>query len=87
MSSKPDKARKNEPAAPVETVISKAAEKHKSVSTNQAQSAANEEERQQKIAMAAYYLAARRGFDGGYEEQDWLEAEAEIDGVSQPGGF
>ncbi|MEJ2564956.1 MAG: DUF2934 domain-containing protein [Gammaproteobacteria bacterium] len=31
------------------------------------------------IAEAAYYLAERRGFDGGDPSQDWLAAEAEIE--------
>ncbi len=40
------------------------------------------EDRQQMIATAAYYLAERRGFNGGDEIQDWLEAESELDGIS-----
>jgi hypothetical protein len=38
-------------------------------------------ERLQRIAIAAYYRAERRGFVGGSPEQDWLEAEAEVDGA------
>jgi hypothetical protein len=30
------------------------------------------------IAEAAYYKAEQRGFSPGYEERDWLEAEAEV---------
>lgn len=37
------------------------------------------EQRQQMIAEAAYFLAERRGFNGGDPGQDWLEAEAEIE--------
>lgn len=37
------------------------------------------EERHQKIAEAAYYRALQRGFHGGSDIEDWLEAEAEID--------
>ena len=37
------------------------------------------EERQRMIELAAYYRAERRGFSAGSAEQDWLEAEAEID--------
>lgn len=33
----------------------------------------------QMIAEAAYYHAEARGFEGGQEMDDWLEAEAEID--------
>jgi hypothetical protein len=37
------------------------------------------EERYRAIAEAAYYIAERRGFQGGDPAQDWREAEAEID--------
>jgi DNA-directed RNA polymerase len=37
------------------------------------------EQRYQMIATAAYFLAERRGFAGGYEMQDWIAAEAETD--------
>lgn len=30
------------------------------------------------ISEAAYYKAEKRGFEPGYEEQDWLEAEKDI---------
>lgn len=33
----------------------------------------------QMIAEAAYYHAEARGFEGGHEIDDWLEAEAAID--------
>jgi hypothetical protein len=36
-------------------------------------------ERIEMIAIAAYHRAERRSFSGGSPEQDWLEAEAEID--------
>jgi hypothetical protein len=36
------------------------------------------EERHQLIAEAAYYRAERRNFVPGYELEDWLDAEAEI---------
>jgi hypothetical protein len=36
------------------------------------------EVRLQYIAEAAYYIAERRGFAPGYEHQNWLEAEAEV---------
>jgi Protein of unknown function (DUF2934) len=31
-----------------------------------------------QIAEAAYYRAQQRGFSPGYEEKDWLEAEAQV---------
>ena len=38
------------------------------------------EERRRRIAEAAYYRAQRRGFSPGYEEEDWLAAEQELEG-------
>lgn len=35
-------------------------------------------QRERMIAEAAYYRAEHRGFQGGDPQQDWLEAEAEI---------
>jgi Protein of unknown function (DUF2934) len=37
------------------------------------------EARGRMIAEAAYYIAERRGFEPGYEFEDWLAAEAEVD--------
>lgn len=40
------------------------------------------------IQEAAYYKAEARGFSPGYEERDWLEAEAEVKarlGADRPG--
>lgn len=37
------------------------------------------DERLERIAMAAYYKAERRNFEPGYEQQDWFEAEQEVD--------
>lgn len=37
------------------------------------------EERHRMIAEAAYCLAEQRGFQGGSPEQDWLEAEAQVE--------
>jgi len=36
-------------------------------------------ERWEMIAIAAYRRAEQRGFSGGSAQQDWLDAEAEID--------
>jgi TfoX/Sxy family transcriptional regulator of competence genes len=35
-------------------------------------------QREQMIAVAAYYRAQKRNFDPGHDLEDWLEAEAEI---------
>ena len=37
------------------------------------------DERVRRISEAAYYRAERRGFTGGYEVEDWIAAEREID--------
>lgn len=37
--------------------------------------------RRRMIEQAAYFRARSRGFAGGCPEQDWYEAEAEIDGM------
>lgn len=42
--------------------------------------AENSDERHQKISVAAYARAERRGFEPGREEEDWLSAEAELYG-------
>lgn len=39
------------------------------------------EERHQMIAQRAYARAERRGFHPGFEVQDWLEAEREVDAL------
>ena len=39
-------------------------------------------DRQRRISEAAYLRAQRRGFCPGFEEQDWLEAEQEIDATA-----
>ena len=38
-------------------------------------------ERHQRIAIAAYFLAEKRNFEGGHETEDWLAAEALVDGA------
>lgn len=43
------------------------------------------ERRNAMIAEAAYYRAERRGFESGFELEDWLEAEREIDGLFKDG--
>lgn len=40
--------------------------------------AATDEQRHAMIAEVAYFLAEKRGFACGYELEDWLAAEAEI---------
>jgi|DewCreStandDraft_4_1066084.scaffolds.fasta_scaffold180174_2 hypothetical protein len=45
-----------------------------------ANQAASDEQRHAMIAEAAYFRAEKRGFAPGAELEDWLAAEAEIDG-------
>ena len=40
-------------------------------------------ERHHRISVAAYYRAERRGFAPGLENEDWLEAEKDIDRTSK----
>jgi Protein of unknown function (DUF2934) len=37
-----------------------------------------DEDKSCRIALLAYYKAEARGYEPGYELQDWLDAEAEI---------
>lgn len=37
------------------------------------------EQRHHYIEVAAYYIAERRGFDAGGHDEDWAQAELEID--------
>ena len=37
------------------------------------------DERRERIASVAYFLAAGRGFDPGHDTEDWLAAETEVD--------
>jgi len=39
--------------------------------------------REALIATAAYYRAEKRGFLPGYEAEDWLAAEREVDGFGR----
>ena len=41
--------------------------------------------REERIRIAAYAAAERRGFEPGYEVEDWLEAERQTDGAPEAG--
>lgn len=51
------------------------------------QAAANvtPEQRRYYVEVAAYYIAERRGFQGGNELDDWVQAEREIDRLLRDG--
>jgi hypothetical protein len=73
-------AKKPAPAADKKASAPKAAAAAKSAPKKPAKkSAVTPEDRYRMIATAAYFLAERRGFAGGYEMGDWIAAEAEID--------
>ncbi len=88
LNSKPFSAIKNDPTGSVGTIVSKSAANLRNISSGQMQSVANRKDRQQLIAVAAYYRATQRSFEDGYEElQGWLEAETETDSGAQSGGL
>ena len=37
-----------------------------------------------KVALAAYFIAQKRGFEPGHELDDWLAAEVQIAAAEQP---
>jgi hypothetical protein len=39
---------------------------------------------EQQIALAAYFKAEQRGFEPGYDIEDWLEAEREVRNSRSP---
>jgi hypothetical protein len=43
--------------------------------------------REERIAESAYQYAASRGFASGYELEDWLKAEKEVDALLSGTGF
>jgi len=46
---------------------------------------ATEQKHHDQVAVAAYFHAEHRGFNGGDAVADWLAAEAEIDAASRKG--
>lgn len=68
------------------------AEKESSVPTpdspqhrgQEAACADDEKTKHERVAVAAYFLAERRGFAPGGDLDDWLRAEVEIEASSQP---
>ncbi len=57
----------------------KSTKKPLSVMGNKSKSDPQIEERNDHVAVSAYYKAQARGFEPGDELADWLAAEAEID--------
>jgi hypothetical protein len=46
----------------------------------------DEEAKHRLIADIAYFAAERRGFSPGYELEDWLQAEQEVEASMEPIG-
>lgn len=76
------RARREEPAVPTVPAAAIPAAPAVTAKPENGKSAAHlsPEERHRLIAEAAYFRASQRGFPGGAEVEDWLAAEAEIDG-------
>jgi len=53
----------------------------RTTATSSASTGVSSEEKHQLIAKAAYFRAERRSFVPGYELEDWLDAEAEIEKI------
>ena len=49
--------------------------------TNEHDATISRQDRDTRIAELAYYKAENRGFEAGYEYEDWLAAEQELDSV------
>ncbi len=56
----------------------KGTKKTLSVVSNESKSTPNQEERNTRVAISAYFKAQARGFEPGHELADWLAAEAEV---------
>jgi hypothetical protein len=70
------------PAAPSRTRAKAPAPRvRKPVAKTQARVTISEDVRRGMIAEGAYLRAERRGFAPGYEDEDWLAAEAEVDAL------
>ena len=66
-------------ASIVKEYLSSMKENLRNTSVHNVRNMNSKEDRQQRIATAAYYRAERRGFNSGDEIQDWLEAEKDVD--------
>ncbi len=65
------------PVARKKTVKKKAAPRSRVSEAELSQ--VSHKERYEMIAMKAYFRAEKRGFEPGWEQQDWYESEREID--------
>ena len=70
-------AAKKERPAPAKTPRTRTTKAQPSFGAN-ARAEVSAEEVRKLIAEAAYYRAKQRGFTPGHEEEDWIQAEAEV---------
>jgi hypothetical protein len=68
----PPKPSKSRPAVKPQTM------KPESTYTGNARAEVKPEELRKLISEAAYFRAKQRGFEPGYELEDWIQAEAEV---------
>jgi hypothetical protein len=68
----PPKPSKSRPAVKPQTM------KPQSTYTGNARAEFSPEELRKLISEAAYFRAKQRGFEPGYELEDWIQAEAEV---------
>jgi len=61
-----------------DVVVSKSVTMEKKVAPSLDGAAPMPKDRQERISLAAYYMAERRGFEPGHEIEDWLTAESQI---------
>jgi hypothetical protein len=61
--------------------------KHRTPRKDAAASTIGPGDRNHMIAVAAFYIAERRGFHGDSSHEDWLQAEREIDAMISAGKF
>lgn len=78
---RPKETRMNATAAPTKRSRSGAVRRSPGSARAETARAGENCTREQMIAEAAYYRAERRGFVGGHEMSDWLQAEAEVEGL------
>lgn len=81
MARKSNSIKKSEPTYPSGVIASKAVGIFENTTSHDKQNVTNGIDRHERIAMAAYYRSQNRDFNNGDEIQDWLEAEADIDGL------
>jgi len=74
------KGKKTKPSAPEKAPVRRKSAPSAAVATRVE---VDQDERHRMIALAAYYRAERRGFTNGDPLQDWLQAEAEVNGQLQ----